>query len=364
MATGAEIDRLVEGVLSGRLDRRQLMTAAAALGIAVPGALAMRAAPAMAQEASPIPKSGGSLTAIIVDDPNLLDILVTQLAQVRNIMESVYDTLTYLDAADPSFAIKGRLAKEWSFPEELVFELKLQEGVTFHNGRGFYRRRCEMDLRVRQESRHRLAERAIPGASRFGRSGRSADRAHLILNKPWAAIPVDLSHHSDLFEDRPLPTRSLPLRMAPAPSSGRNGCRAITSRSPRTRITGSPGEPYLDEIVFRPIKEKATSLAVMQAGDADVFFTPELKDKATIDGDPNLKSIASLLNDRATSSTQQLPGSDERPEYPPGGAYALDRPTYFHAFLAGPGREEHQPLDEDALGLQPDQRHRIRIRPR
>ena len=103
MATRAEIDTLVEGVLSGRLDRRQLMTAAAALGIAVPGALAMRAGPAMAQEASPTPKEGGSLTAIIVDDPNFLDILVTQLAQVRNIMESIYDTLTYLDAADPSF---------------------------------------------------------------------------------------------------------------------------------------------------------------------------------------------------------------------------------------------------------------------
>lgn len=54
------------------------------------------------------------------------------------------------------------------------------------------------------------------------------------------------------------------------------------------------GFPYLDEIVYRPIKEKSTSLAVMEAGDADVFFTPELKDKEVIEGNAKLKAAVSL----------------------------------------------------------------------
>ena len=114
------------------------MTAAAALGIAVPGALAMRAAPAMAQEASPIPKAGGSLTAIIVDDPNFLDILVTQLAQVAQHHGERVRTLTYLDAAIPALPSRGGWQKSGASPApELEFELKLQEGVKFHNGEDF-----------------------------------------------------------------------------------------------------------------------------------------------------------------------------------------------------------------------------------
>ena len=40
-----EVDKLVDGVLSGRVNRRELMQRAAALGIAVPGVLLARAAP-------------------------------------------------------------------------------------------------------------------------------------------------------------------------------------------------------------------------------------------------------------------------------------------------------------------------------
>ena len=72
-----------------------------------------------------------------VDDPNFLDPLVTQLAQVRQTMTSVYDTLTYLDAADPTFPIKGRLAKEWTFTQPTTFDMMLHEGVTFHGGEDF-----------------------------------------------------------------------------------------------------------------------------------------------------------------------------------------------------------------------------------
>ena len=104
-----ELMKLVDGVLTGKVTRRELAQRAAALGFVVPGVLAMRATPdAAAQDAQATPKPGGTLTAIVVDDPKSLDILVTQLAQSRNMMASVYETLTYIDAADPSFPIKGR----------------------------------------------------------------------------------------------------------------------------------------------------------------------------------------------------------------------------------------------------------------
>lgn len=342
MATRTEIDRLVEGVLSGRLDRREFMTAAAAMGIAVPGALALRAAPAMAQEASPTPIEGGSLTAIIVDDPNFLDILVTQLAQVRNIMESVYDTLTYLDAADPTFAIKGRLATEWSFPEELIFELKLQEGVTFHNGDPFTGDDVKWTFEYVKNP-----ETGSPNAP-FLEPVDSVEvvdplTVHLHLNKPWAALPFNLS------------TIQIYSKSATADSiaSAPNGTGPFIWKEwvpgDHITVTKNPnywiaGQPYLDEIVFRPIKEKATSLAVMQAGDADVFFTPELKDKPTIDDDPNLKSIPSLMSDSGYIlylNNGRGPMSDQNIRL--AAQYALDRTTFFQAFLGGQGEKNTSP---------------------
>jgi MarR-like DNA-binding transcriptional regulator SgrR of sgrS sRNA len=132
-----QVNKLVEDVLSGRINRRQLMQRAAALGITVPGVLMMRAVPeAAAQDATPAsgatPKPGGSLRAIVVDDPKYLDIHVTQLAQSRNVMASVYETLTELDAKEGKTV--GRLAKDWTFTEPTKLDMNLQEGVKFHGG--------------------------------------------------------------------------------------------------------------------------------------------------------------------------------------------------------------------------------------
>ena len=133
------ITELFDDALNGRITRRQLMQRAAILGVAVPGLVAMRAAPdvAAATRAQATPTAGGSLRAIVVDDPKFLDIHVTQLAQSRNVMASIYECLTYIDAADPTFPTKGKLASEWTFTEPTKLDFTLQPNVKFHNGEDF-----------------------------------------------------------------------------------------------------------------------------------------------------------------------------------------------------------------------------------
>jgi len=342
MVTNTGFDRVRENIVHGRIDRRELMTAAAVLGAAGPAALALGSAPAMAQDAEATPKPGGTLTAIIVDDPNFLDVLVSQLAQVRNIMESVYDTLTYLDASDPSFAIKGRLAKEWSFPEDLVMELKLQEGVKFHNGEDFTAEDVKWTLDyVRNPDTGSLHAGFLEPIESIEIVDSATIRFH--LNKPWAALPFNLSPIQMYSKS------STPDSIADAP----NGTGPFMWKEwvPGDHITlvKNPnywieGQPYLDELIFRPIKEKATSLAVMEAGDAQVFFTPELKDKATVDGAENLKSVPSLMNDSGYIlylNNNRLPMNDQNIRLAV--QHALDRDTYFQAFLGGLGEKNTSP---------------------
>ena len=117
---------------------------------------------------------------------------MTQLAQLRQTMASVYDTLTYLDAADPTFPIKGRLAKEWTFTEPTKFDMMLQKASSSMAARTSpptTSNRRSTTSRIRTRSRQ-----TRPSLSQVD-SVEVLDplTVRLNLNRPWAAMPADLS---------------------------------------------------------------------------------------------------------------------------------------------------------------------------
>src|SRR5215211_2405285 len=82
----------------------------------------------------------------------------------------------------------------------------------------------------------------------------------------------------------------------------------------------------------------------MEAGDAEVFITPDYKDKETIDGNPNLKTVASVLNDSGYIlyvNHSRPPMNDQNIRL--AASYALDRQTYFDAFFSGQGTKNTSP---------------------
>ncbi len=349
------LDLLVDAVLSGRVSRRELVQIAGAMGIAVPGALLMRApGNALAQDSTPAaePKMGGSLRAIIVDDPNFLDVLVTQLAQVRNIMDSVYDTLTYLDAADPGFATKPRLAKSWEFVEPTVMEMQLQEGVTFHEGQEFTAEDVKWTIEYVKNP-----DTGSPNASIVDQ----IDTVEVVdpltvrfnLKRPWPALPQNLTT-IQIYSQTATPESIAEKPNGTGPFMWQEwlpGDRITVVKNPNYWIEG---QPYLDEIVFRPIKEKSTSLSVMETGDADVLFTPELKDKAIIDGNENLRSVPSLLNDSGYilyMNHNRAPMSDQNIRLAV--SHSLDRRTFFEAFLSGQGAKNTSPWADSHWAYNP-----------
>ena len=98
----------------------------------------------------------------------------------------------------------------------------------------------------------------------------------------------------------------------------------------------------------------------MEAGDADVFFTPELKDKADDRAQPDLKSVASLLHDEGYIlyvNNNRAPMNDQNIRL--AASYALDRRTFHSAFLNNYGEKNTSPWTTQTLGIQPDQRHRL-----
>src|SRR5205807_1552928 len=104
----------------------------------------------------------------------------------------VYDTLTYLDAADPQFTIKGRLAQSWQFTTPTTVDFKLQSGVKFHAGQDF----TAADVKWTVEYVKNPATKS-PNATILAQVG-SVEvvdplTARFHLTAPWPALPSDLT---------------------------------------------------------------------------------------------------------------------------------------------------------------------------
>jgi peptide/nickel transport system substrate-binding protein len=136
------VQALAQDVLGGRLTRREAMIRGAAMGLSLPAMMALGsvgnggfARRAAAQEASPEPKTGGTLRVGLSADPAELDPHKTQLTAAWHVIEHVYDGL--VDANENLEPVPS-LAEAWEISDDgLTYTFNLRQGVKFHNGRDF-----------------------------------------------------------------------------------------------------------------------------------------------------------------------------------------------------------------------------------
>jgi peptide/nickel transport system substrate-binding protein len=128
---------LMSEFFSGKIDRRQLMTRAAALGVSVSALGAVAAAPwkaigVAAQDASPAAAPVGDLVVAAGGDIDTLDPHISQLLLYGDMVRrTVFNSLvTYAD--DLSYV--GELAESWENPDESTYVFTLRDGLTYHDG--------------------------------------------------------------------------------------------------------------------------------------------------------------------------------------------------------------------------------------
>ncbi|MEA2514286.1 MAG: peptide/nickel transport system substrate-binding protein [Thermomicrobiales bacterium] len=338
--------------LTGVKSRRELFQQAAALGFtgsALAGVIGGQRAAArpLAQET---PKAGGSLTVLTVADPKSLDIHVSQLAQLRQMSDCLWDTLVYMDAAD--LQIKPRLATEWTWTDDQTLDMTLQAGVTFHEGQPF----TAGDVKFTIE-RILNPQTGSPSASYLApvETVEVVDDTHvrLRLSRPWPAIIDALSNiyiYSQAATEESIaakPNGTGPFRFGEWRPNDylrveKNASYWIADR------------PFLDQIDFKPVEEQETRLSMMESQAADVMFSVELKDISRLEGNSSVAVVPSLFNDagdilyinnnRAPLNNQQLRLAV---------SHALDRDTYYREFMAGLGARSTSPWVKDHWAYNP-----------
>lgn len=330
--------QLLDKPFHGYLSRRDLLRYGSVLGL---GTAALGAMPAAAQSTQQ-PKPGGKLTALTVADPKFLDIEISQLAQLREMASCIWDTLTYIDWTN--LQVKPRLAKAWTFSDPKTLDLTLQSGVTFHDGQPF----TADDVKSTFE---RILNPATgsPTASYLTSIDtiETVDSMHvrLHLKTSWPALPEQIatiqiyskSATAEQIKTKPIGTGPFTF-VEWKPTQ-----HILLKKNPNYWMKGLP---YLDQIEYRPVTEEETRISMMEAGAADVMFNPQLKDLARIEADKQLVAARSpyrdsgyilyLNNSRPPMNNQQLRLA---------ASYALDRNTYFKAFLANQGQKNTSPWD-------------------
>jgi peptide/nickel transport system substrate-binding protein len=119
-------------LLSRALDRRALLTRAAALSLAAPVLGVTTALPAAAQDGA-----SGTITFALLGDPALNPFTWPNQLPTVLVAKNVFSTLLKYSFEDDSVVVPD-LATEWSVSDDgLVWTFQLRDGVTWHDGEPF-----------------------------------------------------------------------------------------------------------------------------------------------------------------------------------------------------------------------------------
>ena len=142
----------LEGELEAARAEADAAAAAQADAEAAAAAAAEEAAAAAAAAAAPEAEDVPTTLVIAQDrDPQRIDPNFVRSVEAETVSQTMYDSLIALDTGGvpvPS------LAESWSFPDDSKMELKLREGVQFHNGEPFNAESVRVSLARMQDEEH------------------------------------------------------------------------------------------------------------------------------------------------------------------------------------------------------------------
>jgi peptide/nickel transport system substrate-binding protein len=254
------------------LTRRTLLSTAATAPVL------LRAADAIAQGITP--KRGGVLNTILTPEPPVLVLGVNNQGPTQIAASKIYQgLLTYSETLQPM----PMLAKSWTISEDgKTYTFKLQENVKFHDGHPmtaddviFSIQKFQMEL----SPRARLIFSKIKEAS-------APDPATVVLTLDTAFDPFILmfdatacsivpKHIYDGTDYRTNPANQKPIGTGPFQFS--EWQRGNFIRMKRFDGYWKPGQPYLDEIIYRIIPDSQSRGLALQTGQVQMTQSNDIE---------------------------------------------------------------------------------------
>ena len=310
----------------------------------------------MSAQTTPAAGPAEELTIDLLAEPPSLDPAVVYDVDGWSILHSVYDALV-------QYGSDGRLqlvlAEAIGLPDPLTYEIKLRQGIAFHNGEPF-------DARSVAFSLARLGDDATAPqiSSFFGpRTIREVEevdpltlRLHLAQPAPWlpaqmaawlvALPPAYAADPNNDFAANPVGTG--PYRFDGWERGGQ-----IALRANEDYFAASPkGRPIADAVTYRFVPEASTRVADLLAGTADLVRAVPV-DQAEAVADGGAQVVVQPISGSAwvRIPTDVPPFADVRVRQALN--HAVDIDVIVDALLGGEGRRLANFFVENGLGYDP-----------
>lgn len=237
--------------------------------------------------------AGGTLVFAQATGPSHLDPLgVAQNTPFMGYFYQMYDTLVFREA---SGTMSPRLASSWKTLNDTTWELKLRDGVKFHNGEPFDANAVKFSLEkvLNPETKSTLAAR-VPKLK--GIEVVDPQTVRLLTNNPEPTMLMGLSLVPIV---PPKYTTDSPDQAAKHPVG--TGPFKFVSYSSGERMTMAAnenyflGRPQVDQLIFRVIPDDAARLAALRAGEVHVSMGLPMDAVEAVEKTPGLRVEQAFL---------------------------------------------------------------------
>lgn len=277
------------------------------------------------------PKLGGTLTVALDGEIDTIDphksVTIVAFQVQQSIFESLVQSTPTLDGVEPE------LAESWEQVDDVTYVFKLLQGVKFHNGKDFKAEDVKFSFdRIMDDK---------TGSSRKPdftpvKSLEIVDdyTVKFTLNAPYGPFLTKLESLTILPNDPAMDITQTPIGTGPFTFvEWVTGQNITLKKNPGYRIAG---QPYLDEVIFRPIPEPSTRVVELQSGNVDLLNTLPSKDVETLKADANIAvyAIDGVVRDHIGFNMEKAPFKDN-PNLRKAIGWAIDRQTIVDSIMYG-----------------------------
>ncbi|MDI3269795.1 MAG: ABC transporter substrate-binding protein [Bacillota bacterium] len=283
---------------------------------------------------------------------------------------NLFDTLVHVDPAAKE--IRAGLAESWEIsPDGLTYTFHLREGAKFHNGREIHAQDIAYTFQrlVDPKSASPFANR-LEGVVGYGafRQGEAAGLAGvetpddytvvLRLEKPKPGLLYDLGNPATGIVPREEVER-LGDDFGQQPVGSGPFQFVSWKKDDQIVLKAFPdywgGRPYLDQVVFRIMKEEATRDAEFQAGNLDVMVIGEAQYKRYSQDPtckPNMIEVPELFTRALHLNTTKPPLDNVKVRQAIN--YAVDKPLVIEKVLSNKAYVAVGPIPSSSPAFNPD----------
>ena len=238
------------------------------------------------------PKRGGILRISAPANPSSLDPATGGAGSDHAFLFTMYDTLTEWDFE--TLKPKPGLAESWSFTDPNTFVLNIRSGVTFHDGTPLDAEAVKFNLERNKSDPKSNIKADLAAMASAAVTGPM--QVTLKLNTPDAALPGILSDRAGMMVSPTAVKASSAGNVARTPVGA--GAYAFVSWADGEKIVVKRNEkywkanrPYPDGIEFSIIPELTTGARSVTAGQNDLIYQLQPRQKAIVERASNIKIV-------------------------------------------------------------------------